>query len=83
MYVDDTALVADDADHVADERLKESMQVLAATYDWGLTVNTSQTKVLVVSKDAEAQTANLKLQERDETIEVVHKCKYLGSSFYQ
>ena len=39
MYVDDTALVADDADHVADERLKESMQVLATTYDWGLTVN--------------------------------------------
>ena len=49
--------------------------------DWGLTVSTSKTKVLIVGRNAESEAAALDLHVRGVAIEVVHKFKYLGSMF--
>ena len=46
----------------------------------GLTVNTAKTKIFI-SRDTQTQVANLSIQVRDDTLEVVHKFKYLGSIF--
>ena len=49
--------------------------------DWGLTVSTSKTKVLIVGRNAESEAAVLDLHVRGVAIDVVHKFKYLGSMF--
>ena len=43
--------------------------------DWGLTVSTARTKVLVIGRDAQTQAANLSIQVRGVTLEAVHRFK--------
>ena len=62
--------------------MKTSVQLVDKVFsDWGLTVSTSKTKVLVVGRNAEAEVASLDLHVRGVAIEAVHKFKYLGSMF--
>ena len=48
---------------------------------WGLTISTHKTKVLVVGRDAEQQAANVNISKRGDKLEVVSSFKYLGSIF--
>lgn len=62
----DISLICDTA-----EKPREAVIVIDATFlRWGLTVSTKKTKVLVVNRDAAAQSA-----------EVVSQFKYMGSIF--
>ncbi len=77
MYADDIALISGDV-----ASLKAAIGLLDTVFsDWGLTVSTAKTKVLVIGRDAQIQAANLSVQIRGVTLEVVHKFKYLGSIF--
>ena len=48
---------------------------------WGLTISTQKTKMLVVGHDAEQQAANAIISIRGDKLEVVSSFKYLGSIF--
>ena len=48
---------------------------------WGLTISTKKTKVLVVGKDAAEQSTHAVITIRGEVLEVVSQFKYLGSMF--
>ena len=48
---------------------------------WGLTISTKKTQVLVVGRDTEAQMSNANITIRGDTLEVVSGFKYLGSIF--
>ena len=77
MYADDIALLAEDI-----ASLKAATELLDAVFsDWGLTVSTSKTKILVIGRDSDTQTATLHIKLRDDSLEVVSKFKYLGSIF--
>ena len=77
MYADDIALISGDA-----ASLKAAIGLLDTVFsDWGLTVSTAKTKLLVIGRDAQTQAANLSIQVHGDTLEVVHKFKYLGSIF--
>ena len=77
MYADDIALVTEDVDN-----LRVAADLLDSTFtQWGLTVSTAKTKLLVVgsSRDADDQAANLNITLRGVRLEAVSKFKYLGS----
>ena len=48
---------------------------------WGLTISTKKTKVVVVGRDAAEQSPNAVITIRGEVLEVVSHYKYLGSMF--
>lgn len=75
MYADDIALVTEDADS-----LRVALDLPDSTFsEWGLTVCSAKTKLLVVGRDADAQAAHLNITLRSDRLEVVFKFKYLGS----
>ena len=77
MYADDIALISGDV-----ASLKAAIGLLNTFFsDWGLTVSAAMTKLMVVGRDAQTQAANLSIQVRGDTLEVVHKFKHLGSNF--
>ena len=77
MYTDDIALLAEDT-----ASLKAAIELLDAVFsDWGLTVSTSKTKILVIERDSDTQAATLDIKLRGDNLEVVSKFKYLGSIF--
>ena len=76
LYADDISLVCDDI-----ESLTAAVTVMDTTFvQWGLTISTKKTKVLVVSRpDVAVQSPNIVI--RGEKLEVVSQFKYLGSIF--
>ena len=48
---------------------------------WGLTISTQKTKVLVVGRDGEQRAANVNISIQGARLEVVFSFKYLGSIF--
>ena len=75
LYADDISLVCDDI-----ESLTAAVTLMDNTFvQWGLTISTKKTKVLVVGRDAECQAPNIVI--RGEKLEVVSQFKYLGSIF--
>jgi hypothetical protein len=77
LYADDISLVCDDI-----ESLRAAVTLMDATFvQWGLTISTKKTKVLVVGKDAAEQSANAVITIRGEVLEVASHFKYLGSMF--
>ena len=74
---DDIALITESV-----AELTGSLDMLDTVFsEWGLTVSTSKTKVLIVGRDAEAQAAELNIEIRGDRIQVVPEFKYLGSMF--
>ena len=72
-YADDTVLLAD-----SPEKLQNLVEVLvSASEQYGLKINTSKTKVMVVSKGNDNVRVNVRVG--DENLEQVEKYKYLGS----
>jgi len=66
LYADDISLVCDDI-----ESLRAAVTLMDATFvQWGLTISTKKTKVLVVGKDAAEQSANAVITIRGEVLEV-------------
>ncbi len=53
----------------------------ATSMQWGLTISTNKTKVLVVGKDAAEQSPNAVITIMEEVLEVVSQFKYSGSMF--
>jgi len=77
LYADDISLACDTA-----KKLREAVITMDATFlRWGLTISTKKTKVLVVGRNAAAQTADSVITLRGDQIEVVSHFKYLGSVF--
>ena len=67
-------LYADDGQLVCDEitNLSRAVAFMDNTFSqWGLTVSTQKTKVLVVGRDAEQQAANVNISVRGDKLEVV------------
>ena len=74
MYADDIALISG---YVAS--LKAAIGLLDTVFsDWCLTV---KAEVLVIGRNAQTQAANLSIQVCSDTLEIVHKFKYLRSIF--
>ena len=77
LYADDISLVCDGITN-----LSRAVALMDNTFSqWGLTISTQKTKVLVVGRDAEQQAANAIISIRDDKLEVVSSFKYLGSIF--
>ena len=77
LYADDISLVCDDIDN-----LRKAVALMDATFlQWGLTISTKKTKVLVVGRDAEVHKSNASITIRGDVLEVVSEFKYLGSIF--
>ena len=77
LYADDISLVCDDI-----ANLRTAVTLMNTTFcQWGLTISTQKTKVLVVGHDAEHQAANADIYVRGDKLEVVSSFKYLGSIF--
>ena len=77
LYADDISLVCDNIDN-----LRTAVALMDSIFlKWGLTISTKKTKVLVVGRDAEAQTPSATITIRGDTLEVVSAFKYLGSIF--
>ena len=77
LYADDISLVCDDIDN-----LRTAIALMDSTFlQWGLTISTEKTKVLVVGRDAEVQTSSATVIMRGDTLEVISGFKYLGSIF--
>ena len=77
MYADDIALLAEDV-----ASLKAAIELRdTVVFDWGWTVSTSKTKILVIGRDSDTQAAALDIKLRGDSLEVVSKFKYLGSIF--
>ena len=77
LYADDISLVCDDI-----ANLSTAVTLMDNTFtQWGLTINTHKTKVLIVGHDAENQAANTNIFIRGDKLEVVSSFKYLGSIF--
>ena len=77
LYADDTSLVCDDI-----ESLRAAVTLMDATFvQWGLTISTKKTKVLVVGKDAAEQSPHAVITIRGKVLDVVSQFKYLGSMF--
>ena len=77
LYADDISLVCDDITN-----LSRAVALMDNTFSqWGLTISTQKTKVLVVGRDAEQQAANAIISIRGDKLEVVSPFKYLGSIF--
>ena len=78
MYADDIALISGDV-----ASLKAAIGLLDTVFsDWRLTVSSAKTKLLVVGRYAQTQAANLSIQVRGDTLEVVHKFKIHGPHFH-
>ena len=78
LYADDISLVCDNIYH-----LRTAVSLMDSTFlQWGLTISTEKTKVLVVGRDAEAQMSDANITIRGDTL-VVSGFKYLpmGSNF--
>ena len=77
MSADDIALISGDV-----ACLKAAIGLLDTVFsDWGLTISTAKTNLLVIGRDAQTQAANLSIQVHGDTLEVVHRFKCLGSIF--
>lgn len=75
LYADVISLVCDDI-----ESLRAAVTLMDATsVQWGLTISTKKTKVLVVGKDAAEQPPHAVITIRGEVLEVVSQFKYLGN----
>ena len=67
LYADDLSVVCDDI-----ESLQAAVTLMDATFvQWGLTISTKKTNVLVVGKDAAEQSANAVITIRGEVLQVV------------
>jgi hypothetical protein len=56
------------------------VDLLDSTFtEWGLTVSSAKTKLLVVGRDLDAQAAHLNITLRGHRLELVSNFKYLGS----
>ena len=70
LYADDTVLMAETA-----EDLQNLLNIYANYCDaWKLKLNSSKTKVLISSRGRQREYS---FQFKNETLEVVHKCKYI------
>ena len=76
IHADDISLVCDNS-----ESLRAATLMDVTFVQWGLTISTKKTKVLVVGKDAAEQSTNAVITIRGEVLEVVSHFKYLGSMF--
>ena len=77
LYADDISLVCDDI-----ESLRAAVTLMDATFvQWGLTISTKKTKVLVVGKDAAEQSPHAVITIRGKVLDVVSQFNYLGSMF--
>ncbi|DBB08452.1 TPA: hypothetical protein ACH3X3_008602 [Trebouxia sp. C0006] len=76
IHADDISLVCDNS-----ESLRAATLMDVTFVQWGLTISTKKTKVLVVGKDAAEQSTNAVITIRGEVLEVVSHSKYLGSMF--
>ncbi len=77
LYADDVSLVCDDI-----KSLRAAVALMDAPFvQWGVTIITKKTKVLVVGKDAAEQSANAVITIRGKVLEVVSHFKHLGSMF--
>ena len=75
LYADDIALITESVD-----KPKTSLDLLDTAFsEWGLTVSTGKTKVLIMGRDVSSQASDLNIKVRGVTIEVVPQFKYLGS----
>ena len=77
LYADDISLICDDI-----VNFSTAVSIMDSTFtQWGLTINTNKTKVLVVGHDAETQAANTDIYIRGHKLEVVSSFTYLGCIF--
>ena len=77
LYADDISLVCDDV-----VNLRTAVTLMDTTFlQWGLTISTQKTKVLVVGRDAKDKAADVHIVIRGDKLEVVSSFKYLGSIF--
>ena len=75
LYADDISLVCDNIDH-----LRTAVALMDSTIlQWGLTISTKKTKVLVVGGDAEVQVSNANITIRGHTLDVVLVFNYLAA----
>ena len=64
----------------AAQKLREAVTTMHATFlRWGLAISTYKTKVLVVSRNAVAQAADLVMMLLGDQLEVVSHFSYLSS----
>ena len=77
LYADAISLLCDDI-----ESLRAAVALMDATFvQWGLTISTKKTKVLVLGKDVAEQSPNAVITIKGKVLEVVSQFKHLGSLY--
>ena len=65
------------------DHLRTAVSHMDSTFlQWGLTISTKKTQVLVVGRDIEAQMSNANITIRGDTLEVVSDFQVFGQDFH-